>query len=282
MRLEIDQRARRMLAMLPVRRVYSVIELLLLAALAVQGARLVWMVATPVGPLGDWRATLPGGGESGAAMLRGFDPFFRLEAAPGGQPATVTSLALVLFGTRTDGATGRGSAIIAASDGEQKAYTIGDEVAPGVTLKQVAFDHVTLSRGGVDEDLFIDQSVGAATTASTVGAPETSSVLNGMPTAAAGAAPITPAKLRAEVGFIPRVEGGKVTGLVVRPQGSGAIFRQIGLIEGDIVTQIAGRPVNGQADLDQLAAQFTKGGNLSLTIERGAEQLPLVVALSGQ
>lgn len=284
MRLEIDQRARRVLALIPRRRVYSVIELGLLALLAVQGARLAWMIVTPIGPLGDWRAPLPGGGTSGAAMLRSFDPFFRLEPTQAqGQAAAVTSLPLVLFGTRTDGATGRGSAIIGAPDGEQKSYVVGEEIAPGVTLKAVAFDHVTLSRGGADEDLFIDQSGGGATPLADGTAPETSGVLGGPASgAAARGTPVTLARLRAEIGFIPRIEGGRVTGLVVRPQGAGAAFRQIGLVEGDIVTQIGGRPVSGQADLDQLASQFAKGGNLSLTVERGAEQLPIVVTVAPQ
>lgn len=282
MRLEIDQRARRVLALIPRRRVYSIVELALLALLAIQCARLAWTIVTPVGPLGDWRAPLPGGGGSGAAMLRSFDPFFRLEpTAAQGQAATVTALPLVLFGTRTNGATGRGSAIIGAPDGEQKSYAVGDEVAPGVTLKAVAFDHVTLSRGGADEDLFIDQSGGAATSATADGAP--GSVLDANAGNGSGrAAPISLARLKAEIGFIPRVDGGRVTGLVVRPQGAGTAFRQIGLVEGDIVTQIGGRPVSGAADLDQLASQFAKGGNLSLLVERGAEQLPIVVTVAPQ
>lgn len=281
MRLEIDQRARRVLSLLPRRSVYTILELLLIAVLAVQGARLVWAIITPVGPLGDWRASLPGGGGSGAAMLRSFDPFFRLEPTQAqGQAATVTSLPMILFGTRTDGASGRGSAIIASADGQQQSYSIGEEVAPGVTLKAVAFDHVTLSRGGADEDLYIDQSGGTGQTVGTGAAPESSSVLNGAP--GTGTAPVTLARLKAEIGFIPRIDGGKITGLVVRPQGSGTIFRQVGLVEGDIVTQIGGRTVSGQADLDQLAGQFAKGGNLSLTVERGAERLPLVVTLAAQ
>lgn len=284
MRLEIDQRARRVLALIPRRRVYTIVELALLALLAVQCARLAWAIVTPVGPLGDWRAPLPGGGGSGAAMLRSFDPFFRLEpTAVQGQPSTVTALPLVLFGTRTDGATGRGSAIIGAPDGEQKSYAVGDEVAPGVTLKAVAFDHVTLSRGGADEDLFLDQSGGGAAGAPATGDAASGSVLDsGAGNGSGRAAPISLARLKAEIGFIPRVDGGRVTGLVVRPQGAGTAFRQIGLVEGDIVTQIGGRPVSGPADLDQLASQFAKGGNLSLTVERGAEQLPIVVTVAPQ
>src|SRR6478735_4521004 len=96
MRLKLDARARRWLRRIPVVNVYSLAELVLMGALAVQCARFVWVVATPVGPVGDWRpagVTLPG---SPAAILSQFDPFFRLNAPQAG-PATVTPLQLTLF-----------------------------------------------------------------------------------------------------------------------------------------------------------------------------------------
>lgn len=282
MRLEIDARARRLMARLPHKTVYTFIELALLALLAVQGARLVWAVVTPVNPLGNWRASAATPIGSAAEMLRGFDPFFRLDApAPGVVPsATVTPLSLILFGTRLDSATGRGSAIIATPDGVQGSFSVGAEIMPGVTLKTVAFDHITLTRGGVDEDLFIDQSGG--TPASPPVSGESSGVLSGPPPSGGGAAPVTLARMRAEIGFIPRVDDGKVTGLTVRPQGSGNLFRQVGLKEGDVVTQLAGRSITSAGDIDVLAGQFAKGGALSVTVERGTEVLPLTITLAGQ
>ncbi len=282
MRLEIDARARRLIALLPHKTLYSAVELALLALLAVQGARLIWAVVTPVGPLGNWRASAASPAGSAAEMLRGFDPFFRLDAtAPGAAPsATVTPLALTLFGTRLDGATGRGSAIIATPDGVQGSFSVGAEIMPGVTLKSVAFDHITLTRGGVDEDLFIDQSGGAPPPPG--GTIDSSGVLSAAPPSGAGAAPVTLARMRSEIGFIPRIDNGKITGMTVRPQGSGNVFRQVGLKEGDVVTQLGGRPVSGASDIELLAGQFAKGGALSVTVERGTEVLPLTITLAGQ
>jgi len=281
MRLEIDARARRMLRLLGRTNVYSALELILLALLALQLARFVWTIVTPVGPLGNWRVSAAGSSDAAADMLRGFDPFFRLEATtPAAASAVVTPLSLVLYGTRIDEASGRGSAIIATPDGVQGSFSVGAEIMPGVTLKSVAFDHITLARGGVDEDLFLDQSGGAVP----VSAPtiDSNGVLSAPPGAAPVGQPITLARMRSEIGFIPRIDNGKVTGLVVRPQGSGSVFRQVGLKEGDIVTQLAGRPVSGQGDVDLLVGQFAKGGALSVTVERGAEVLPLTITLAGQ
>jgi general secretion pathway protein C len=134
---------------------WTVLELALLALLALQCARLIWTALTPVGPLGDWQSTEVRS-DSRAGLLGGFDPFFRLSGAAG--PVTVTSLNLKLFGIRQDQASGRGSAIIAGSDGQQRSIAVGEEIEPGVTLKSVDFDSVTISRGGADEQLFMDQS----------------------------------------------------------------------------------------------------------------------------
>ena len=48
MRLKLDARGRAILRRLPSVNVYSAAELLLLAGLAVQAARLVWTIVTPV------------------------------------------------------------------------------------------------------------------------------------------------------------------------------------------------------------------------------------------
>lgn len=286
MRLEIDARARNLLRLVPLTRVYSVIELALMALLAWQGARLVWTLVTPVDPVGNWQLPAPGMGSAAGATLRGFDPFFRLDAnnATPSQANVVTSLQLTLFGTRMDSATGRGGAIIAGPDGEQKSYAVGEEVAPGAKLKAVAFDNVTIERNGADETLYIDQSgVPTATTGGAVPLPQASgapgTAPGGPPNAQQPAAGVTFAQLRSEVGFIPRIDGGKVTGLVVRAQGSGATFRKIGLKEGDIVTQIGGRPITGPGDIDALSSQFGRGGTLSVTVERGADVLPLTISV---
>ena len=271
MRLVMDGRARRLLRRVPAVNLYSAAELVLLALLATAVARLVWVLVTPVGPLGDWRPAAPVVAGIPADTLASFDPFFRLDGDSG--PATVTSLQLTLFGTRIDEAQGGGSAIVAGPDGVQKSVAVGEELAPGVRLKAVAFDHITLDRGGAVEDLFLDQS-------GTV-----RPVVAGAPLPPGGAPPVAGVavgQLRSEIGFIPRIDGGRVTGLVVRPQGSGTLFRQAGLREGDVVTAIAGRPITGADEFDRVARDFAGGGNIPLTVERGTQTLPLALTVAPQ
>jgi general secretion pathway protein C len=277
MRLTLDARARALLRRLPATSVYHALELALMALLAVQAARFLWALVTPASAVGDWRpaaAVIPA---DPAAVVRGFDPFFRLSAPAAAGPAVVTSLQLKLFGVRLDEATGRGSAIVAGPDNVQQSVAVGDEVAPGVVLKAVAFDHVTLDRGGKAEDLFLDQSGAVPAPADPAAAVGTAPPPPSVPPAA-GAVPV--AQLRAEIGFIPRIDGGRISGLTVRPQGSGAAFRAAGLQEGDVVTAIGGRAVSGAGDLDRIAQDFASGGQVPVTVERGGQTLSLAIPVA--
>lgn len=277
MRLVLDPRARSLLRRLPRITVYSALEIVLLAVLAIQCARLAWAVVTPVGPLGDWRpagVSVPG---APGEILRGFDPFFRLSGGDA-EPSTVTPLQLTLFGTRIDGAMGGGSAIIAGPDGVQKSIGVGQEIVPGATLKAVAFDHITIDRGGAAEDLFIVQGDPGSAPPSP---PAEGTGAGAPPPLAPPGTGVTITQLRADTGFIPRIDAGRVTGLVVRPQGAGAVFRQAGFREGDVVTAINGKPVTSAGDLEQLGPQLANGGTLSVTVERGGVPVPLAITIAG-
>ncbi|HSI17733.1 MAG TPA: type II secretion system protein N, partial [Sphingomonas sp.] len=197
MRLVLDARARAWLRRFPRTNIYSLAEIALLALLAVQCARLVWLVVTPTGPLGDWRPATPGFAGSPSAMLRDFDPFFRLTGG-NDTPGVVTSLQLTLFGTRVDQAMGGGSAIIAGPDNVQKSIAVGQEIMPGVKLKAVAFDHVTIDRGGASEELYLPQdSVTPSPPPATAVAPAVPGAAPPPPPVSGG---ISPGQLRAEIG----------------------------------------------------------------------------------
>lgn len=266
MRLSLDPRARRLLRRVPRTNVYTLLELVLLSLLAIQCARLIWTIATPVGPVGDWKA----GGVPAAppGLLGSFDPFFRLSATGG--PATVTSLNLKLYGVRQDQASGRGSAIIATPDGQQRSFAVGDEVVPGVRLAEVGFDSVTLSRGGADEQLFMDQSSEAAVVGpSAPSAP----AIQAPPSMVAIPAPAGPADLAAGIRLHPRMNGGRVTGVLLYPQGGGEAFRAAGLAPGDVLLSVNGSRITSPDQLQTLSGQL--GAGVGIQIERGGRVMSL-------
>ncbi len=251
MRLSLDSRARRLLRRLPVVTVYSALEIALLSLLALQCARLVWAAVTPVGPIGEWKIPALLGGPANASLALGdFDPFFRL-AGPAA-PVVVTSLAIGLFGIRVDRASGRDSAILSTPDGVQSSYAVGDEIMPGVTLAAVREDGVTLSRGGVREQIFLDQSVPAANA-----------------TPAGGATPAT--------GLTPRIVNGIVSGLTVGTPPP--LLAQAGIRAGDVVISLNGSSVGSSADAQALVAGLTPGSSVSVQVERGGQQVPITVTV---
>jgi general secretion pathway protein C len=277
MRLSLDDRARRWLRSLPRTSIYNVLEILLLVVLAVQCARLVWTVVTPVGPFGDWRLVdrTAGALANRVELFRGFDPFFRL--AGGGQAAVVTSLQLKLFGTRIDEVNGRGSAIIAGPDGVQNSIAVGEEVMPGVILKSVGFDNVTIDRGGTIEQLFIDQSVPAPDAATVT---PSINLENGQAAQAPGGSSFSAVQLRGGIAFAPRTANGRVTGLLLRSNGDGSVFRSAGFSDGDIVTAINGQSISSPGDAERLLAGAAPGTNVTISVERGASVVPIVLSIA--
>ncbi|WP_324750541.1 type II secretion system protein N [Sphingomonas sp. LY54] len=277
MRMALNARARRLVRRVPHTTVYSLLELGLLSLLAVQGARLVWILVSPVGPVGEWQAPNTLAAAPVALAAGEFDPFFRLQGTTG--PVTVTALSLRLTGVREDRASGRGSAIIALPDGSQRSFGIGEEIVPGVTLAAVGFDNVTLSRGGTPEQLFLDQSGPAAIVPGGpptapppvapmpgIVAPQPTAAL--VPAAAGGSA-------AADIAFRPRLNGAEITGVTVQPQGSGNAFRAAGLAPGDVILSVDGRRIRSADQIRSIASQISGAREVNVQVERDGRVIPL-------
>lgn len=273
MRLEADPRAGRLFGRLSRPTPATTLELALIALVAVQAARLVWAVATPLGPLGDWQAPAGLAAPAQGGTLGSFDPFFRL--SEGGGPAVVTGLNLQLFGVREDRATGRGSAIIQLPDGGQGSFAVGEEIMPGVTLAEVGFDSITIDRGGTREQLFLDQSTpapAATPTGETTVTQAPVPVVSATPQSAPGAAPLR---------FEPRVGENQIDGLTVAPGGDGgAAFRTAGFQPGDVIVAVNGQRVTSPAQAEQILR--AGDGRATLTVERGDRNVQISVRMPGQ
>jgi general secretion pathway protein C len=255
--------------------VYSATELILLVLIAVQAARLIWTLAAPLGPVGDWRSASALTPRADGAVLTAFDPFFRLSA---GGPVAVTSLNLRLTGVREDRATGRGSAIIQLPDGHQLSFEVGEEIIPGVTLAAVGFDNVTIDRGGTQEQIFLDQSQPAPVAGAdgTVTAP---GVPGAQPQVITPQGPVSvPGPAAGAINFMPRRVGGGVNGIVVTPGSDGGrAFSAAGFQPGDVIVAVNGQRITSP---DQVRAAMGSGGVISVMVERGGRGVPLQVRLN--
>ena len=132
------------------------LKALLVAVLAVQGARLIWTAVTPVGPLGDWRpagvVAIPSAVQ--ATVIAAVNPFDRTVT---GGPALSLPSDLKLFGVRASAGAIPGGAIVGLPDGQQVSVSIGEPVMPGAVIVAVGFDHADVDRQGTRQRLFIDQ-----------------------------------------------------------------------------------------------------------------------------
>jgi general secretion pathway protein C len=242
------------------------VETLLLLGLGVAVAGLAFAILTPVGPIGAWAAPQNAAHAGDATVIGSFDPFFRGGSEP--EAARVSTLSLTLLGTRVDMISGRGSAIIATPDGVQSSFLVGETIAPGVTLKAVGFDEITLASSGGDEKLFLDQSgsaagAGAAASANTE-ASGTQPFIQQPVAASATPAP----RLAADIAVAARVAAGEITGFVLSPKGSGRAFSAAGLQAGDVLVSVDGAPVSSVRDPATLTQRLDAGA-ASLGIERG-------------
>jgi general secretion pathway protein C len=238
----------------------------LVLALTVQAARLIWIFVSP-GPTpasADAAATRP----VDLAVLGRFDPF-RDTGATAREPASDGS-GLILYGVRTDASGRRGSAILAGPDGRQASYAVGETVAPGVVLSAVGFDHVVLSERGLRRRLAfpeVQPGTAAALPSSAPFAPPRPAQASAAPSSAVQAA-VEPARLVREAGFVPRREGDRITGYAVVPRGGDSLLRAAGLQAGDVVTEIDGEPLDPDR-FEGLAGDLAGAGSVRLTVERG-------------
>lgn len=255
--------------------VYFWAKALLLACVAVQLSRLLWVLVTPVGPFNDWTPRqarlLPV--QAQTSLLAVVDPFFRQGATDPAAPAQFPSIELGLFGVREERGAGGGSAIIGPPGGEQRSYVVGEEVSPGVKLAAVFFDFVVLDAGGQQQKLYMDGSSSGQAAPASAPAP--------------GAAPATAGTLTAEaarraIRLAPRSSGGRITGVMASPGTDSASFAAAGLRPGDVIVAVNGARISSQTDLVQLQSSLAPGARLSLSVERGAGIVPVALNIAGK
>ena len=89
-------------------------------------------------------------------------------------------------------------------------------------------------------------------------------------------------RFAAPVGRVPAVvatvwmEKGAVTGFVVGPKGTGAVFASTGLKQGDVVTQINGVGIRSVEDATSAMGNVLNPGQTTFTVDRGGKPVTVV------
>jgi general secretion pathway protein C len=257
------------------------IEIGLALVLLIQIARLVWVfLASPTvstaGPV-----TAPEVASPDYSIFQRFDAFFRTGAPGALTEATAQgSSQMRLYGVRADG-TGGGSAIIGLADGRQVSVGVGEEIESGLILRSVANDHVVMARGeSLSRLMFTELPMGAAApppppTEPQVVTPQGAAPVEaGQPAAATTSGPsVDPARLMAQAGLRPRMQGLGINGFTVSGAGDGTALAAAGLRSGDVILAVNGQALDSPARIAGLRGQLSNSTSAEIRFERnGVEQ----------
>jgi len=268
------------------------VESLLLIALALLIARIVWLSVSPSNSVADYtQRPLPSpmrGSAGGLAIstdrtiLVRTNPFQQGEEDIVVQDAPETNLNLKLDGLRMSTEDGAGMAIIRGPNGQGKNYQLGEEILAGVTLERILSDRVIINRDGASETLMLG---GRGTGLSVITDDSRTSSVAGTATASSDTPPpapdvpgITEAQIEAPEILLSSVNAGPVrvngaiTGYRLDPIGDPSIMQQAGLAPGDVLLQVNGASV-AQLDTTDIIEQIGASETVEMRVNRnGSEQ----------
>ncbi len=246
-----------------------VVEAVLIGLLLLQAGLLVWIVVDPKAPSMAPLAQAPIK-PADLNVFQRFDAFFRTGGLSSLADVTNADTAqLRLFGVRSGGA-GDGSAIIGLADGRQVSVDVGEEVEPGLVLKEVGQDYVTLARGlSVSRLVFSEVPVGAPPPPPP---PPGEQVVGPAAPASAPSAPaaaVDPSRLMAQASLRPRMQGMAIKGFTV--SGSGDQLAAAGLQAGDVILSVNGNELTGLDRIAALRGQLANSANAEVRFERAGQ-----------
>ncbi|GAA0725107.1 type II secretion system protein N [Dokdonella soli] len=246
-------------------------------------------------------------GAAPAQSIASWHLFGNTPLRPGaGGSAPATTLSLILRGTVADGDPKLGVAVIADAGNGERAWRVGEEVAPGVRLGGVYPDHIVLIHDGAEETLKLprDQNLAPAdivrptpASATSRSAPNPradapvqtgSAVPAGAPQAVKAPSDWqqtvarlrqNPDELMKRVQVVPVLDGGKLTGVRLSAGADAALISQIGLRPGDVVTAVNGMPVDSFARGQQILSSLGSASSVRVTVLRDGKPTELTVGL---
>lgn len=277
----------------------------LLAALALWLlARLVWNLLphddAALPPLPAPAGAVP---VAPARSIASWHLFGETPVRPGaGGTAAGSTLSLILRGTVADADPKAGLAVIADAGKGERAWRVGDEVAPGTRLAAVYPDRAVFLRDGIEEVLSLPRERRLAPadivrpTPATVGGRAAAAPAAARPTGVPAAAPpagATPSGLQQTVAGLrqnplelarrvpvePVLDGGKFAGLRLAAGADAALLGQVGLRPGDVVTRVNGQPVDSIARGQEILASLGGAGTVRVTVLRDGQPAELTVGV---
>lgn len=223
-------------------------------------------------------------GDAGDAALQIADDSAQSTELLVDDDAATTKLNLQLQGLISSENQAEARAII-DSGKEQTLYRIGEEIKDnrGVTLAKVMDQRIILDNNGHFESLWLyseeDFKKSASARKSSHRVPR-----SGRPPAAAAPAvnrsiarSQIPKSISDVVRFSVHREDGAMVGYKIRPGRDRALFEQVGLKTGDVVTTVNGRVMTDPKQLREVYQDLKTATEASLVVRRGDNELPITI-----
>lgn len=226
-----------------------------------------------------------------------------VRAGAGGDGAA-TTLSLILRGTVADADPKAGFAVVSDVGGAERAFRVGEEVAPGARLAGVYPDRIVISRGGAEETLKLPRDRNLAPADIVRPTPATASSrapgvrgdrpAQTAPPPANAAVQVkapsdwqqtvahlrqNPDELMRRVQVVPVLDGGKLTGVRLADGADSALIGRIGLRPGDVVTSVNGMPVDSLARGQQIMASLAGASSARVTVLRDGKPTDVTIGL---
>jgi len=240
------------------------------------------------------------------AAIRAWHLFGKLEtsrpvtAPPVVIPATPLNLRLVgIFFAERGGPWAL--ALIADGSSLERGYRVGDELPGGARLERIERDQAVVSRNGREELLKLpklseSQRPGVASAPSILpepaldSAPEPGATTFNAPQVIDASA--IAERLRGEVASRPQalediafaspyVQNGQFMGFRLRPGRDRALFQQLGLNGGDVLTEINGTRLSSPAQGLAILQELMSAGRIDVRVLRNGAEVPLTFTLDG-
>lgn len=163
-------------------------------------------------------------------------------------------------------------ALIADSSSKQKAYAIGDTIAgSSAELHEIHADHVVLERAGRYETLRLQKTKATSRTTSTSKSSSASSTQGSVVTELKSVREQIlkdPSKAGDFIRVRPVYSKGQLKGYRIYPGKDRALFRQVGLRSGDLVTSINGQSLNDPQKAFTMLSTLSSASSISLELQR--------------
>ncbi|NLC02074.1 MAG: type II secretion system protein GspC [Pseudomonas formosensis] len=265
----------------------SVVKLatfLLVAITSVLLARLTWTLIEPTSvlppaasvPLAELQADSATGARGGFRELAALSVFGTPARENRVVNAPETSLSWTLKGVFTNPDPSRSAAILAPQGQPEKLYRVGASLPGSVTLQEVFADRVILDRGGRLETLRLKRHDGPAS-AGRRSAPALPAAAQAEPRVDRDAWVNDPQRFLDVISANPVMEDGVLYGLEVSPARNAREFEAAGLVSGDVITEVNGRPVAEISDYRDLLAELADASSVSVSLERNGEPMNITI-----